>query len=220
MSRKKKKKGWHQNQDAAPHRGAGTATVEPIRKRKDINAVKESLKDNLRDYALFVLGINTGFRASDLLSLKFKDILSPDKHIVKKLKVVEHKTNKCRHIRLGDNPRLALQRLYLDAVDDLNPDDGDVGPRPDDYIFQSRKGGRLTVQRLHQLINEWLPAAGLDGHWGTHTLRKTYGCQLYKRGTALPILMRVFGHSSQSITLRYIGVEQDQIDEANLRLNL
>jgi len=78
----------------------------------------------------------------------------------------------------------------------------------------------MTIQRLHQLVNEWASKAGISGHFGSHTLRKTYGYHLRKRGTDLPTLMKIFGHSSQSITLRYLGIDSDKIDEANLRLNL
>ena len=55
----------------APHKDR-SITVEPIRMIKDINKIKEYLKDKPRDFALFVLGINSGLRGSDLLKLKFK----------------------------------------------------------------------------------------------------------------------------------------------------
>ena len=78
----------------------------------------------------------------------------------------------------------------------------------------------MTIQRLHQLVNEWTQRAGIEGHFGSHTLRKTYGLHLRKHGVELPVLMRIFGHSNQVITLRYLGISDDEIDEANLRLNL
>ena len=205
------KKGWHINNNGAPHRGKGSATVQPIRKRKDIAAIKQSLAEQPRDLALFTLGINTGLRAGDLLKLKYKDILTPEDNIKSALEIVEIKTDKHRRIRLGPKPRRVLLALLPEYKDDYDPEA---------YIFPSRKGGRMSVQRLHQLVNQWCEDAGVKGHFGTHTLRKTYGYFHYDRGTDIALLMRAFGHSSQSITLRYIGIEQKQIDEANLRLDL
>lgn len=169
------------------------------------------MDDRPRDLALFTIGINTGLRASDLLSLKYKDVLTPEDKIKSTLEVVEKKTNKHRRIRLGIKPRKALEALLPKDIDDLDVDD---------YIFPSRKGGKMSRQRLHQLVNEWTKEAGVKGHFGSHTLRKTYGYFLHKQGTDIVLLMKAFGHSSQSITLRYIGIQQEQIDEANLRLNL
>jgi len=160
------KKGWHIKNGTAPHRGKGSATVQPIRKRKHIAAIRRCLAEHPRDLALFVVGINTGLRASDLLKLKYKDILTPEDKIKSALEVVEKKTGKHRRIRLGPKPRRALEALLPEYKDDYDPEA---------YIFQSRKRGRMSVQRLHQLVNEWCKEAGVKGHFGTHTLRKTYG---------------------------------------------
>ena len=93
-------------------------------------------------------------------------------------------------------------------------------PNSEDYIFSGPKGGTLTIQRLHQLVNFWTARAEMKGHFGSHTLRKTYGFHLRRLGVPIETLMKVFGHSSQAITLRYIGIEQQEIDDANLKLNL
>jgi len=204
-------RGWHCSSKKAPHAGVGMATVEPLRKRKHIVAIKRLLVERPRDFALFTIGINTGLRASDLLSLRYRDVLTPEEDVKSVLEVVERKTKKHRRIRLGIKPRKALQSLLPADMDDLDTDA---------YLFPSRKGGRMSVQRLHQLVNEWTDGAGIAGHFGTHSLRKTYGYMHYKQGTDIVLLMKAFGHSSQSTTLRYIGIEQEKVDEANLRLNL
>jgi integrase len=194
----------------APRRGVGTATVKPIRSRKDIDAIKGRLSQRPRDFALFVLGVNVGLRGSDLLRLRWGDVLGADGRIVAKLVVIEQKTKKQREVALAESPRKALQS-WLQEVG---------SPSREAYVFPNRDGGPLTIQRLHQLVRQWTRSAGVEGHFGTHTLRKTYGLQLRKNGTPLETLMKAFGHSSQSITLRYIGLEQQDIDDANLKLNL
>ena len=206
----KKGVGWHLKESEAPHRGKGSATVEPIRKKSDIEAIKANLSKTPRDYAMFTLGINAGLRGGDLIGLKYKDILTPQGRIKSALEVLEQKTGNKRRIAIGSNARSSLQALISD------PEQIDF----DAFIFPSRKGGEMSIQRLHQLVNEWTKEAKIKGHFGSHTLRKTYGYFHYKRGVDITRLMQIFGHSSQAITLRYIGIEQDDIDEANLRLNL
>jgi integrase len=192
--------------------GQGSRTVEPLRRKRDIAKIKQALKDRPRDLALFTLGINVGLRGSDLLSLRFSDVLDADDRVRRRLSITERKTHKQRHISLGPSPQAAIKSLLPEDMDELDPDA---------YLFPSRKGGgAMGVVRLHQLVNQWCRDAGIKGHFGSHSLRKTYGRFLYKKGTDLSLLMKVFNHSSQAITLRYIGVEQDQVDEANVRLNL
>ncbi len=149
-----------------------------------------------------------GLRGGDLLALRWPDVLTADGRIAGKVTITESKTQKERAVALQPNAQDALQKWQA------------IAPATDGYVFPNAVGGKLTIQRLHQLINMWANEAGVSGHFGTHTLRKTYGYHLRQRGVGIETLMKVFGHSSQRITLRYIGIEQDEIDEANLKLNL
>ncbi len=148
MTEETRKTGWHSKQKTAPHKGVGNATVDPIRKKRQIRAIKACLEDSKRDMALFTLGINTGLRGSDLLSLRFKDIISERDQVVNKLVVIESKTKKKRKIQLGKNPRDVLKALLPDDEDDIDDDA---------YLFPSRMNPKkhMTIQRLHQLVNSW-----------------------------------------------------------------
>jgi len=90
-----------------------------------------------------------------------------------------------------------------------------------EYVFVGPKGERLTIQRLHQLVNLWCKAVGLQGHFGTHTLRKTFGyhARVY-HGVDLALLMDIYRHASQATTLRYIGLRQEDRDKAHIGMNL
>jgi integrase len=58
--------------------------VDPIRDKSLIEEIKtELLKDNYRNYLLFVLGINTGLRIGDILKLKVQDVRNKT-HIILK----------------------------------------------------------------------------------------------------------------------------------------
>lgn len=210
METNTKPRGWHATGGKPPCTGRGSATVHPFRERKDINAIKGVLANNPRDYALFVVGIHVGLRASDLLNLRWKDVATHDGTILVRTEVIESKTGKPRALVLQPRAREALKLLRAVVREPLS----------EGYVFRGAHGGRLTVQRLHQLVNEWASAAGVAGNFGTHSLRKTYGCQLRALGIGIEVLMKLFGHSSQSTTLRYIGLRDAEVDAANLKLAL
>lgn len=217
---KKKMRGWFANSGTPPRKGVGTATVEPIRKRKDIGAIKQYLADNQRDKTLFTCGINFGLRGSDLLGLKWKDVLTDNGNIKGVIEIIEHKTGKLRRIAVAWKVRVQLSELLQTYKD---PDDPDAEPQvnPEDFVFPSRKGGKpMSIQRLHQLVREWTEAVGLKGHYGSHSLRKTFGYHAYRQGASVSLLMDLFNHSSERITLRYIGIRQEDKDAVHLKLDL
>lgn len=189
----------------------GCHTVEPIRNLKDIRAIKGVLAGRLRDLALFVIGIHTGFRGQDLLGLRWRDVLTDAGRITERISLTEAKTRKTRTLPLQENARIALEQLWR-------------AKQPtslDTWVFEGRQGnGRLSTGRLHQLINRWAKEAGVHGHFGAHTLRKTFGYQLRQQGTDIGLLMMVFNHTNPAVTRRYLGINQTEIDAVTLKLNL
>ncbi len=204
----KLKRGWHSNSDACPHKGKNI-TVDPLRSKGDINRIKRGLKSHPRDYALFVVGINIGLRGTDLLRLKFKDVLDEDGEVKPEISIRERKNKKIRVVALSQRPRKALQAL-------CNGSDVEM----DSFVFASRKGGRLKIQRLHQLVNVWCHTAKVRGHFGSHTLRKTFSYHLLRQGNRIDLVMQILGHSSPAITLRYAGITKEETDRAVLKMNL
>ena len=201
--------GWHRNGRRAPHRGIGTATVEPIRQRKDIDAIKHALATRPRDSALFIVGIHFGLRGSDLLALRWDDVWDSATGVRVRVEVCEKKTGKRRSIVVQPNAKVALTAWH--AVQQ---------PAQKALVFPSFKGGALTIQRLHQLVNEWTRQVGSEGNFGSHTLRKTFGYQLRQHGVGIETIMKIYGHTSQSVTMRYLGIDRDETDQARLMLNL
>lgn len=185
--------------------------VEPIREPKDIKLIKRILMDRPRDFALFVVGINTNLRASDLLRIKVED--------VRYLKIGEYftlrekKTGKLRSITINKSVYEAIRALILSmpAVSDSA------------YLFQSRKrsssvDGMLTVSYLNSLVKSWCKEINLRGNYGAHTLRKTFG-YIHRTvfGTDIPTLMEMFNHSSQRQTLTYLCIQPREISDAYLK---
>jgi len=181
-------------------------TVLPIRNLKDIATIKKMLT-NPRDYALFVVGINTAFRASDLLSLSVGQVrhLEPGDT----LPVREIKTKKERRVTLNKAGHDAIRKLLTTMPEATD----------DDPLFQSRNGGKeLKVPTLNGMVKEWCSRVNLPGNYGSHTLRKTFGYQhRVAFGTDLPTLMQVYGHSTQAQTLHYLCIQATEIKDAFMR---
>lgn len=185
--------------------------VEPIKNIKDINKIKQYLlgKSNKRDYCIFVVGINVGLRAGDLLSLKIGDI-TDGTAIFDEVTIKEQKTKKSKTFSLNKSAKEAI-RLYLNQLDSSNADD---------YLFKSRKGGHIGVRPLHHIIKSTLRDLGIKGNYGTHTLRKTMAYHRYKNNVPIETLQKMLNHSSSAITLRYIGITQKVISECYNAVNL
>ena len=181
-----------------PEKGA-KIKVEPIKRLKDIKAIKKLLSDNLRDLCLFTVGINTNLRASDLLSLTVKQVknLNP----MDEIEIKERKTKK--------NRRISLNKACIDAISNLiaSKKYGDG-----DFLFQSQRGAVLTVPSVNRLVKNWCKTINLRGNFGSHTLRKTFGYhQRVSFSVGIPELMVTFNHSTQRQTLDYLCIQPEEI---------
>lgn len=181
--------------------------VEPIRELKDIKAIRKLLADKPRDYCLFVLGINTNLRASDLLRITVGDVRHLQEGDILQLK--EKKTGKSRTITVNKSATEAIQRL-LNSVEYQDMD----------FLFKGQRGV-LTVSSVNRLVKTWCSDINLTGNYGSHTLRKTFGfMQRTQLNTGIPELMVMFNHSSQKQTLDYLCIQPEEIESAYLKLNL
>jgi integrase len=82
-------------------------------------------------------------------------------------------------------------------------------------LIQSRKGDNKPISRIqaYRVLNEVAEQLGLE-EVGTHTMRKTFGYHHYKKNHDVAILQDIFNHSAPSITLRYIGITDDEKDNS------
>jgi integrase len=178
-----------------------TITVEPIRDPKDIDAIKKLLQGSPRDLLLFSLGVNNGLRTGDLLKLRVGQVrnLKPGQSI----SIREGKTGKQNVLMINKCVHRALQGYWAGA-----------NPKDSDFLFASRTGsGSITIQRVNQLVKSWTKSIHLEGNYGAHSLRKTFGyVQRTRFGIGFEIIARRFNHSSPSITMRYLGIQSDEVN--------
>lgn len=180
--------------------------VEPIRDKKQIEGMKRYLKGgNLRDYLLFVLGINSGLRISDLLSLTVEDVKGKDRITIR-----EQKTGKAKDFPLSETCKKAIQEYLQQAG------------LTSGCLCPSRKGVARPITRIqaYRILNEAARRVGIKDAIGTHTLRKTFGYWAYQQGVDVTRIQKLLNHSAPSVTLSYIGITKDELDNVYINLNL
>ncbi|NLB49178.1 MAG: site-specific integrase [Erysipelotrichia bacterium] len=184
--------------------------VQPIRDKKKIEDMKKILKaGSLRDYCLFVMGINSGLRISDLLALKISDVAENMK-IKDRISLREKKTGKILDFPIGASSAKAIKE-YLDTRD----------YNTDEYLFVSRKGHKpISNVQAWRILSGAAESVGITEPIGTHSLRKTFGYWAFKGGADITRIQKLLNHSSPGITLAYIGITRDELDDVYLNLNL
>lgn len=169
--------------------------AEPIKNRKDIEKIEQYLKlHNKRDYVIWVLGMNSGLRVSDIVGLNVSDVVNKT-HIT----IVEKKTQKLKSFYINDK----LKRILKDFT---------KGKNLEEPLFLGKQGKRLDRSQVYRFIVRACKENGITAHVSTHTMRKSFGYHHYQKFKDPIVLQKIFNHSSQRITLMYIGVEQDEID--------
>ncbi|WP_026562487.1 site-specific integrase [Bacillus sp. J37] len=171
--------------------------VQPLRTREEIEDMKQSLRRfcSERDRFLFIFGINTGLRVSDILPLRVIDVKGKSHVVIK-----EKKTSKSKRFFLNEGLRSEID-TYIRGMDD------------EDLLFLSRKGDKpISTTQAYRALVKAAEMIGRDDI-GTHTMRKTFGYHYYRRTKDIAFLQDIFNHSAPSITKRYIGITQDEIDE-------
>ena len=187
-------------------RAGSKIAVDPIRRMKDIQSISKLLSDNPRNHLLFVMGTNNGLRTGDLLKLKVSDVKGMK--IGDTLVIKEGKTGKRNILVMNKSIHKSMQ-IYLEALN----------PMADDALFASRKSRRsITIQCVNNMVKKWVSEINLKGNYGAHSLRKTWGyVQRTTYGVGFEILCKRFNHSSPAITMRYLGIEDKEVQ--NILMN-
>lgn len=173
--------------------------VYPITDAKKLQKMSEILQQqSTRNYMFFVLGVNVGLRVSDFITKNvgyFREACSKGR-----IELKQEKTDKPVNFALPDDIKKVLE-LYIKDRDD------------EELMFPSRKGeDAITRYGVLRILKDAAKKAGIRDNIGCHSLRKTFGYWYYKRTKDIRALMKIFNHSSEEITLRYIGVTQEELD--------
>lgn len=207
---------------------AGEHASEPIKSVDDIRRISDWFisRGRYRDNMLFIVGINFGLRVSDLLTLRFSHLIAPDFTFKTTFPILEKKTSKTR--KTPKNRYITINDAVMDAVTMYL--EHTKGVRLSDYMFrsESNRGSNVNTpmhrNSVERVLKEAASSLGLDIHVATHTLRKTFAYhQMLMSGNdprKLLLLQKMFGHSSSTMTLEYIGITSEEIERAYKDLNL
>ncbi|MED3687271.1 tyrosine-type recombinase/integrase [Peribacillus butanolivorans] len=170
--------------------------VQPIRDKVLLQDMKDFLKqNNERNYIMFLHGIHTGLRISDILRLRVRDVLGWD--IVLK----EKKTDKHKEVKMSNELKRAIQSYVKDKP-------------MSEYLIKSRNGKNTPITRemAYVILSQLAEEFRLE-RFGTHSLRKTYGYNHYKKFKDVVALQQILNHTDQRETLIYIGIKPDELNK-------
>lgn len=177
--------------------GGEILKVVPIKDREIEKDFEEVLKErDKRVYMFYMIASRTGFRQSDILPLRVRDVKGK-----LKLSIIEKKTKKLREVPIPLEVRREISR-YIEGKKDREP----LFPSP-------RKNKRcLDYTTVYKILKEAGKEIGLD-HVGTHTCRKTYGHKIFKKRGNIGDVQCMLGHANARDTREYIGADDDYKEE-------
>ena len=167
----------------------------------------------VRNRALFMIGVSTGGRISELLSLRVGDVYQNGRPVTDLLysKSIVKGGEVSRAVPVNSDGRRAIDSLIAWHRDRYK--DTEVS-RP---LFPSRNGQgekRMSRRTAHDVLKRAFEAAGLNGHLATHSLRKSFAQRLYDRTGDIFAVQEMLGHKSVTTTQKYLGVNYANIKEA------
>ena len=164
-----------------------------------------------RNQGLFVLGVSTGGRISELLSLKIGDVYQNGKPVSDLLfdKSIVKGGEVSRAVPVNVNGRDAIEGLIRWHTDHY----GDIAPsRP---LFPSRQGNKAMDRRMaHAVLKSAFEAAGLNGKLATHSMRKSFAQRLYEQTNDIYAVQEMLGHKNVATTQKYLGVNYASVRDA------
>lgn len=177
--------------------------VEPIKDKKLLKEIEKALdKKNKRNLLLFVMGINTGLRVSDILALNVKDVKNKDF-----IDIVEKKT--------GKHKKFPINKKIKNLLQSYTKDMGENEP-----LFKTMYQNRMERTYAYKVVNNTCKKIGINSAVGTHTMRKTFGYHHYHQFKDIALLQKIFNHYSPGVTLRYIGIDQEEINNSYINFVL
>lgn len=171
-----------------------------------------------RNKMMFLIGINVGLRASDIIKVKWNFFLNEDGTFKDYYSLQPKKTRKQgKFVKMYFNK--AVKKVIEDYIADYPIED------MNEYLFKSRKGNEpISEASLWRIVKNTAEEAGINKNIGSHSLRKTWGYHVWHeakdKNKALVTLQFAFNHSSTQTTMKYIGLLDSEIEELFYSIDL
>ncbi len=154
----------------------------------------------VRDRASIELMYATGMRVSEIIALKMSG-LNMDVGFVRCM----GKGSKERIIPLGRAAKDSINKYLRRSRIKL------AGKKPDDTLFLTRLGRRMSRQNFWKMIRSYARATGIKKKFSPHTLRHSFATHLLERGADLRIVQEMLGHSDISTTQIYTHINKERL---------
>ncbi len=180
---------------------------------KEVKLMQDSFNGvyAIRNRALFILGIRTGFRISELLQLTIAHVVDGSWRPVDRITVTKTKTKRPRTVVFHPEAQEAVCK-WVDELRKLG-----IG-KTNTFLFVSQRGERITPNGAWRIIHQEARDNGLQGVIGPHSMRKTLGMRAYKKTKDILKVAKVLGHESVDATIHYLEIGQEEVDELILGL--
>ena len=216
----------------------------------DINAViRQGFKEQAyHKLAMFVFGINTGYRCGDILSFKVKDVTDATGNILDIKYIAEQKTGKARPVYFNKAVKTALEYLIkrkgLTSEDYLFRGDGNRKAYFSDFVYDENgeiidvittgekfdeNGNEREIAPMRvDSVSRWLKTTAnklnIMGHYSSHAMRKTF-CEFISRNwndnRNVMVACVAVAHSDVDTTMNhYMTVNPLKLRQKWLELNL
>jgi len=193
--------------------------VSPIKSVKKINYIKKLLSEKwkIRLLVLFSIGINSALRISNLLSIQVKHLFKSDWTVKDSFEIQEKKTKKKHKVTFPPKTKKAIELYKKTYPSNIENEDN--------YIFFRAKSNEKWQHHISRVqgwknIGQRCRAVWLEGNYWGHSFRKTQGWMARSNGVPLSVIQHKLNHSSQKVALKYIGITQEEVDEAVYNLDL
>ncbi len=172
--------------------GYNTTLPLDFQKAKEIGF---KLLETDKQMALYwLLGIYTGCRIGDILALKWNDI--PEGKV---LYIKEGKTKKKRIIIISEPLRKVL----------------DLFENKKGFLFANKNGNIISREWINKKIKKILLDNNLPfKNQSSHMLRKTFATEIHRKSKDIFLVQKMLNHSTPAVTLRYIGITENEIKQA------
>jgi integrase len=186
------------------------ALTQPIRCKEQVRQFLAYYKDNgnIRNYLLCTLCVHTALRISDILSITAGMVYDfKRKRVHDFLTLTEKKTKKPIIIALNNSVKAAL-KAYMPLAGQGKP-----------LFLNTRTCKAISRVQAYRLIRAAAESLNLNNRVSCHSLRKTFGYHAWKSGVSPIVLMDIYNHSSLAVTKRYLGICQDDKNDAFFKMD-
>ncbi|MEM6414836.1 MAG: tyrosine-type recombinase/integrase [Pseudomonadota bacterium] len=192
---------WNKDRVVGQMRPFDPEQAAHVRAELEMQAARKPLR--LRDIALFNVALDAMCRASEILSLRVRDVTDHLNQVIEEFEVFQEKTGRTKTVTLGKDARKSLQK-WIDFSE----------KKPEAYLWSSignRKNGDRPLSRMQysRLVKDWAAIARLDHRrFSTHSMRRTKSALIYDQTKNLRACQHLLGHKSIGSTAEYLGVDK------------